>query len=129
VPWTVVAGAISQGPAAWTAGNVYTAGMTAIENGVIYQAKWWTQGDDPAYHNGASGQPWAVVGPVDGAHSVPTVPTGLAAAGTTSTATILELECSERSRQRHRDRLRHLRERPPDRDRHRHQLCRDKPRG
>ncbi len=88
-PWTVVAGAISQGPAAWTAGNVYTAGMTAIENGVIYQAKWWTQGDDPAYHNGASGQPWAVVGPVDGAHSVPTVPTGLAAAGTSSTATIL----------------------------------------
>ena len=93
-PWTAVGGTISQGPAAWAPGNVYTAGMTAIENGVVYQAKWWTQGDDPAQHSGAAGQPWAVFGPVDGAHSVPTAPTGLAAGGTTSTATILSWNAS-----------------------------------
>jgi chitodextrinase len=88
-PWTAVGGTISQGPAAWAPGNVYTAGMTAIENGVVYQAKWWTQGDDPALHSSGTGQPWTIIGVVDGSHNVPTVPTGLAAGGTTSTATIL----------------------------------------
>jgi hypothetical protein len=40
-PWTAIAGAISQGPTLWSAGNVYTAGMTTIEDGIIYQANWW----------------------------------------------------------------------------------------
>ncbi len=39
-PWTAIAGAISHDPATWSAGSVYTAGMTAIEDGVIYQANW-----------------------------------------------------------------------------------------
>jgi len=93
-PWTAVGGAISHDPAPWAAGNVYTAGMTATENGVIYQAKWWTQGNDPALHSGGAGEPWTIVGAVDGAHNVPTVPTGLAAGGTTSTATILSWNAS-----------------------------------
>lgn len=34
--------------AAWSANTVYTAGMTATENGVTYKANWWTQGAGPA---------------------------------------------------------------------------------
>jgi chitodextrinase len=56
--------------------------MTAIEDGVIYQANWWTQGNDPAHYNGVYGQPWTMVAAVDPSHAVPTVPTGLAAVGT-----------------------------------------------
>ena len=93
-PWTAVAGAIPNGPTLWSAGNVYTAGMTAIEDGVIYQANWWTQGNDPAHYNGAYGQPWTIVAAVDPSHAVPTVPTGLAAVGTSSSATILSWNAS-----------------------------------
>jgi chitinase len=32
---------------AWSATQVYTAGMTATYQGVTYRAKWWTQGDVP----------------------------------------------------------------------------------
>ena len=47
----------------WAAGNVYTGGDTATEAGKAYKANWWTQGDDPATHNGGpgTGQPWTVV--------------------------------------------------------------------
>ena len=50
--------------AAWSAGTVYTGGNTASENGINYKANWWTQGDDPATHNGGpgSGQPWTSQG-------------------------------------------------------------------
>jgi chitodextrinase len=42
-PWTAVGNATphdptSHDPTAWAAASVYTAGMTAIEDGVIYQA-------------------------------------------------------------------------------------------
>ncbi|HET9622702.1 MAG TPA: carbohydrate-binding protein [Kofleriaceae bacterium] len=49
---------------AWTAGQVFTAGNQASENGVNYQANWWTQGEDPATHNGGagSGQSWTSLG-------------------------------------------------------------------
>ncbi len=60
---------------------------------VNYQANWWTQGNDPTHHNGASGQPWTVVAAVDPSHNVPTVPTGLAAA-VTSGATSLNWNAS-----------------------------------
>lgn len=55
--------------AAWNASSVYTAGNDASENGVDYVANWWTQGDDPATHNGGagSGQPWTVTGTCGGA--------------------------------------------------------------
>ncbi|HVV17933.1 MAG TPA: glycoside hydrolase family 19 protein, partial [Pseudonocardiaceae bacterium] len=33
--------------ATWSASQVYTAGMTASLNGHNYQAKWWTQGEQP----------------------------------------------------------------------------------
>src|SRR4051812_666693 len=47
-------------------------------------------------HSGANGngQPWTVVGAVDPAHAVPTVPTGLTATATSSSATILSWDAS-----------------------------------
>jgi chitodextrinase len=93
-PWTAIAGAIPNGPTLWSAGNVYAAGMTAIEDRVIYQANWWTQGNDPAHSNAAYGQPWTILAAVDPSHNVPTVPTGLAAVGTSSSATILSWNAS-----------------------------------
>ncbi|MEZ8826169.1 chitinase [Vibrio amylolyticus] len=44
------------GVAAWDANKVYLAGDKASLNEVTYQAKWWTQGDDPLV-----GGPWEVV--------------------------------------------------------------------
>ena len=40
----------------WSASAVYLEGEQASVNGQVYQAKWWTQGDDPA----ASNDPWYV---------------------------------------------------------------------
>ncbi|TJZ73034.1 carbohydrate-binding protein [Chitiniphilus eburneus] len=33
---------------AWTSGGVYTGGARVTYNGVNYEARWWTQGDNPA---------------------------------------------------------------------------------
>jgi len=46
----------------WNSTTAYSAGAVVTENGVTYKANWWTQGDDPATHNGASGtgQPWTI---------------------------------------------------------------------
>ncbi|TCL78024.1 MULTISPECIES: carbohydrate-binding protein [unclassified Curtobacterium] len=53
---------------AWTAGTAYSGGATVSENGSNYTANWWTQGDDPATHAGAtgSGQPWTSTGACSG---------------------------------------------------------------
>ena len=77
--------------AAWSASTVYTAGQQASENGVLYQANWWTEGNDPATSSGpsGSGQPWSVAGSCSACTSVPPVPQGLAASGTTSNSTKL----------------------------------------
>jgi chitinase len=54
--------------ATWNAGSVYTGGNQASLNAVNYQANWWTQGDNPATHNGGagSGQPWTSLGSCGG---------------------------------------------------------------
>ncbi len=44
------------GVPAWEAGKVYTAGNKVSHKGIIYQAKWWTQGNEPG-----KGDPWAPV--------------------------------------------------------------------
>ncbi|KTR04653.1 carbohydrate-binding protein [Curtobacterium luteum] len=53
---------------AWSAGTAYTGGATVSENGTNYTANWWTQGDEPATHSGAtgSGQPWTSTGACSG---------------------------------------------------------------
>lgn len=43
------------GVVGWESSKVYTAGNKVSYKGVVYQAKWWTQGDDPS-----KGGVWAV---------------------------------------------------------------------
>jgi hypothetical protein len=45
---------------AWDSATAYTTGNVASQSGQNYQAAFWSQGADPATHNGAatSGQPW-----------------------------------------------------------------------
>ncbi|HEU4507548.1 MAG TPA: carbohydrate-binding protein [Pyrinomonadaceae bacterium] len=80
----------------WISTNVYTAGMTASLNGVNYQANFWTQGQNPSTNNGGagSGQPWTSIGTCSACTTVPSVPTGLQASGTTSNSTNLSWTAS-----------------------------------
>ncbi|WP_148716954.1 carbohydrate-binding protein [Chitinolyticbacter meiyuanensis] len=58
--------------AAWAAGNVYTGGQRVTHNGVNYEAKWWTQGDNPA-QSGDWGV-WKNVGNCGGGTPTPVTP-------------------------------------------------------
>ena len=80
-------------PPAWLATAVYTAGMAATLNGAVYQANWWTQGNNPQTSSGpsGSGQPWTLVPP---ANAVPTTPTGLTVTAVTPTTTTLQWQPS-----------------------------------
>jgi len=80
----------------WNSTSVYTAGMTASVSGVNYQANFWTQGQNPATNNGGpgSGQPWTSIGTCSACTTVPSVPTGLQASGTTSNSTNLSWTAS-----------------------------------
>ena len=82
--------------ATWNSTSVYTAGMTASLNGVNYQANFWTQGQNPATNNGGpgSGAPWSIIGTCSVCTTVPSVPTGLQASGTTSNSTNLSWTAS-----------------------------------
>lgn len=80
--------------AAWSSTAIYTANMTASENGINYVANWWTQGNDPATNNGGSGsgEPWTSEGVcTSSSNQCTTVPGALtlSASGTTSTGTTL----------------------------------------
>lgn len=82
--------------ATWISSNVYTAGMTASLNGVNYQANFWTQNQNPSTNNGGagSGAPWTIIGTCSACTTVPSVPTGLQASGTTSNSTNLSWTAS-----------------------------------
>ena len=82
--------------ATWNSTSVYTGGMTASLNGVNYQANFWTQGQNPATNNGGpgSGAPWTIIGTCSACTTVPSVPTGLQASGTTSNSTNLSWTAS-----------------------------------
>jgi len=82
---------------AWTASGVYTGGQRVVYNGVIYEAKWWTQGDRPD-QSGEWGV-WKKVGDCSsggtggtggGADTTaPTVPSGVTVTGVTQTSVTL----------------------------------------
>ena len=80
----------------WNATTVYNAGNTASVNGVNYNANFWTQGQNPATNNGGpgSGAPWTIIGTCSACTTVPSVPTGLQASGTTSNSTNLSWTAS-----------------------------------
>lgn len=48
--------------AAWNATTAYTVGQRASKNGTTYEAKWWTQNEDPVTHSGTYDS-WKVIGP------------------------------------------------------------------
>jgi chitinase len=75
----------------WSATAVYTGGMTASLGGENYVANFWTQNQSPASNSGpaGSGLPWTATGACSSCTTVPSVPTGLASSGTTSTGTNL----------------------------------------
>jgi chitinase len=82
---------------AWSATAIYTAGMEAIEDGVLYVANWWTSGNNPASNNGVigTGQPWTIVSSnVKTAEKPPAAPTALAATATTSSSTTLSWDAA-----------------------------------
>ncbi len=82
----------------WSATQVYTSGNQASLNGVNYRANWWTQGQNPATNNGGpgTGQPWTIVGTCGGGGCtvIPSVPSGLASSGVTSTSLTLSWSAS-----------------------------------
>jgi chitinase len=60
VPSSVAASSVGSiagcgGVAAWNSTAVYTGGNQASRNGALYQAKWWTQGNDPVTNSGTDG--------------------------------------------------------------------------
>ena len=64
----------------WSASASYPLGYKVVENGQIYQAKWYNSGDDPSAQVQDSWQtPWELLGPVlpgDHAPVIPTLPAG-----------------------------------------------------
>lgn len=80
----------------WSATTVYNAGNTASLNGVNYQANFWTQNQNPSTNNGGagSGAPWTIINTCSACTTVPSVPTGLQASGTTSNSTNLSWTAS-----------------------------------
>ena len=62
--------------AVWNASTAYNGGATVTEGGKFYKANWWTQGDDPATHNGAvgTGQPWTLTSTCNGTTPPPPTP-------------------------------------------------------
>lgn len=66
---------------AWSATKVYVGGDRASVGNLVFEANWWTQGLDPASHNGASGtgQVWTFVGYMDTTPVVPDAPDDLVA--------------------------------------------------
>ena len=75
----------------WSATQVYTQGMTASLSGENYVANYWTENNNPSTNNGGagSGEPWTATGACSSCSAAPSVPTGLAASGTTQSTTNL----------------------------------------
>ncbi|RYZ82494.1 MAG: hypothetical protein EOO68_34320, partial [Moraxellaceae bacterium] len=49
----------------WSAAGTYTKDMQVVYNGIKYQAKWWTQNENPSTNSSASGV-WINLGPCAG---------------------------------------------------------------
>jgi cellulose synthase/poly-beta-1,6-N-acetylglucosamine synthase-like glycosyltransferase/chitodextrinase len=64
----------------WSASADYPLGYKVVENGEIYQAKWYNSGDDPSAQVQYDWQtPWELLGPVvpgDGMSAIATLPAG-----------------------------------------------------
>ncbi|MDQ0346057.1 fibronectin type III domain-containing protein [Ancylobacter vacuolatus] len=76
---------------AWSASDIYTGGDRVSMGNLVYQAGWWTQGEDPS----AGGSVWTLVGYMDTTPVVPDAPEDLYAAGTSATTTVLVWDAAE----------------------------------
>src|SRR5215470_3354180 len=77
---------------AWNATTIYSSpGNLVSRNGVNYKNNFWTQGDDPATHNGGpgSGQPWTSQGTCSACTTIAGAPAKPTASGTTFNSTNL----------------------------------------
>lgn len=77
--------------AAWSASDIYTGGDRVSIGNLVYQAGWWTQGEDPS----AGSSVWTLVGYMDTTPVVPDAPEDLYAAGTSATTTVLVWDAAE----------------------------------
>src|SRR5262249_20543641 len=78
--------------AAWNATTIYSSpGNLVSRNGINYKNNFWTQGDDPATHNGGpgSGQPWTSQGACSNCTTLASAPAKPTASGTTFNSTNL----------------------------------------
>lgn len=73
---------------AWDIGAVYTGGDYVSVGEQVYQAKWWTQGDQPTTHTGSGGV-WSLVGNMSTTPVVPEAPQDLFAASVSDKSTTL----------------------------------------
>jgi chitinase len=62
----------------WTATAIFTGGQRASLNGFIYEAKWWTQNQNPETNSGGDG-PWRPIGPCVSPGPTPNPGTGFVA--------------------------------------------------
>ncbi|MFD2030786.1 fibronectin type III domain-containing protein [Ancylobacter dichloromethanicus] len=84
-------GATAAYATAWSASDVYTGGDRVSIGNLVYQAGWWTQGEDPS----AGSSVWTLVGYMDTTPVVPDAPEDLYAAGTSASTTVLVWDAAE----------------------------------
>jgi chitinase len=62
---------------AWNASTAYSGGAVVTDQGAVYTANWWTQGNEPVSNNGGSGtgEPWTKTGTCSGTPPSPPAPT------------------------------------------------------
>ena len=77
--------------AAWISTSVYTAGDRVSVGNSVYEAQWWTQGEDPS----DGGSVWTFVGYMDDTPVVPDAPDDLYAASTSASTTVLVWDAAE----------------------------------
>ncbi|MBO9203747.1 MULTISPECIES: Ig-like domain-containing protein [Niastella] len=82
-----VTGGGCNGIPAWTATDVYTSGKQVVYNGKVYEAKWWTQNEQPDTHLG-DGMVWKYISDCNGggSNNAPVVTLTSPASGATFTA-------------------------------------------
>lgn len=49
----------------WQEGAVYNSGDRVVYDGNVYEAKWWSQGDNPANPGNIGNNPWKLIGPAE----------------------------------------------------------------
>jgi chitinase len=69
----------------WNSASIYTSGMDVSENDIVYQANYWTQGNDPLSNSVGYGEPWTEIGTLITTPVAPDAPTGLVATAESST--------------------------------------------